>query len=1287
MKLRPHLYISKHLNECRFLWIFLLFVGFTFTQIAYAAKQKPTSLFELSELIFQTVGDDTVIPKGAITSLAQDKKGFIWIGTQFGLVRYDGYRFVRYEHDANQADAISGNFVGALWVADDGKIWVGTYADGVSVFDPAVNTFSHFKHSASDIRSLSNNTVRALTGDNLGNVYVATDQGLNHINVNTHVVTRLNNISGCEVPFKSLRLRSVLLSTPKTLWVGGKTGLCRITLPEALSFDSGSLTGEAVVDLNDHNAYRLFKANNDDIWVGTTDHGVAIIRAATKQVDRIRHVPNDKQTLAYHWVNSIAQVNNEMWLGTPGAGVTIVNAKTGDIVRHINHDPLIDTTINLDAISAILVDTSGIVWLGTWGAGLNRYNPHNAAIRRFSKSIRKENTLSHEDVRSFLELENGHIWVGNSQTGIDIIDPQVGVIGGFRPQPNNPKALGDGFIRVMQESNNGNVWVGTSNKGLYRYDKVEQRFYHYSKDDGLPSIAVVSLLETADQLLWVGTSEGVALMDLTTNTLRSLSNINGYQLLEGKSVMSIAHMTDNNVWVGTRNGLFVISLQKQRVLEISKTAGTTESLSGNYISNLLVDKQNRLLVATSLGLDRLVSFDGTRAIFESIDKLANRRPRAGDVLLEDELGRLWNGYGWISPSGKAWYDLGQGDDWLVGTIWTGSYTKLRDGTLLFGGTNGITVVRPPLWQAWDYAPPVVVSELAVNNQLIPVPEVLTLLANTKSFSFEFAALDYTYPQNNKYMYMLEGFDEHWITADSSRRRITYTRLGAGEYRLKIQGSNRNGMWSDEQKSVLVIQLPAWYETLWFKFVALMFAVTVLYGIYLWRVRGLQAQKAALDNLVQSRTANISMLSTIGQEITSTLHLESVLERVYKHVNELMNAQVFVVGILDKQRQVIACKLAIENGQRLSAFEYELHDNMRPAVWCVKNNKALFVNCFDELKCCVGDVKLPVSGANTESIIYLPLCVGNDVLGCVTVQSFQKNAFSENDVQMLRTIANYTAIALANADSVEKRANTYQELKETHDYLKKTQQQLIEQEKMAGLGRLVSGVAHEINTPLGISITASSHATRQVEECEQLLNSAKLTKPQLTSFINSLKESLKLQESSLERAAQLVKNFKQVAVDQSEEALSNINLSEYLTDVLTSLQPKWKHTKVTLHTDFPTQVRLTTYPGALAQILTNLIENAVRHGFDDGKLEGSITISLEHSGDWVKWVFADTGKGMDSETLSKVFEPFFTTHRATGTGLGMHIVYNIVTQKLKGKIECESVPNNGCVFTIMLPQSQ
>ncbi|MDK1287333.1 two-component regulator propeller domain-containing protein [Pseudoalteromonas umbrosa] len=1250
------------------------------------------SFFELGELIFQHVGDSETIPKGVITAIVQDSRGFLWIGTQFGLIRYDGYRFKRFGHSPEDSSSLPGNFVRALWAGRNGQVWVGTFSDGVSVFEPETEQFRHFKYDPATNNSLSNNNIRALIGDNQGNIFVATNDGLNYINSDTSEVARLDNIAGCDMPLKTTRMRSVLFEQPHTLWLGTQLGLCKITLPDNFSqiftVNQMALTGQTYGEFNGKNVFRLFLAKDNSVWVGTTDDGAARLGSQMDVVQWVTHQPNDPESLSHHWVNGIAQPTaDEIWLGTSGGGITVVDAVSASVKRHIRHEPLNEYSIPLDTMGAMLVDDSGVVWAGTWGGGLSRYNPKNKAFRKFVRGLDRQHTLTHEDVRGFVELNNGQIWVGTAQSGIDIVSPEFGVVGGFRPDPDNPKALSEGYVRVMRQTRDGSVWAGTTNKGLHRYDFSQQRFYRYTTSEGLPSIQIVTLHETPGDKLWVGTGEGVVLINTQTNQVEDISHFSGSELFTGKSILSFVYDHNDRLWVGTRNGLLVIFIGEEKVLEVSPEAGTTQSLSDNYINSLLLDSQKRLVVATPHGLDRLVSFNGRFAKFESLNTLVGRPVGTAGNLLEDAQGRIWNGYGWLDPNQGTWQNLARADDWDVGTMWTGSYIKLRDGTMLFGGTKGILLMRPSLWQNWQYQPKLVISELEVNNQAVPIPEKLVLPADTKSFSVEFAALDFTAPEHNQYAYKLEGFDEKWIYTDASKRRITYTRLSPGNYHLHIKGTNRKGKWSEHQIDLLIVQQPKWFETIWIKLLLFTVLAFGLYSFYRWRVKELKQQQAALDSLVQSRTENISMLGTIGQEITSTLHLGSVLERVYKHVNELMNADVFVVGILDAPSQRILCQLAIEQGEKLPPFEYALTDLRRPAVWCINNQSELVVNRVEELKHYVEYVAAPVSGANTESLIYLPLLIDKQVLGCITVQSFKQAAFNDNDVQMLRTIANYTAIALANAESVEKLEATFSQLKEAHNNLQQTQEQLVQQEKMAGLGRLVSGVAHEINTPLGISITASSHAMKELGECQGLFDSSKLTKNKLHSFLEVMSESLYLLESNLSRAAQLVKNFKQVAVDQSIEERGEINLGQYLEDTLMSLRPKWKHTEIVVETNFDDGIVLSTYPGAIAQVLTNLIENSVRHGFEEGKHAGKIEISLQYTASYIEWLFVDNGVGMSKETLAKVFDPFYTTRRsAGGTGLGMHIVYNIVTQKLHGEITCQSSHDQGCQFVIKLPSS-
>ena len=260
-----------------------------------------------------------------------------------------------------------------------------------------------------------------------------------------------------------------------------------------------------------------------------------------------------------------------------------------------------------------------------------------------------------------------------------------------------------------------------------------------------------------------------------------------------------------------------------------------------------------------------------------------------------------------------------------------------------------------------------------------------------------------------------------------------------------------------------------------------------------------------------------------------------------------------------------------------------------------------------------------------------------------------------------------------------------ELNKTLHQLHETQAQLIENEKMAALGGLVSGVAHEINTPVGVCVTAASTLSEATNEFKKNLQEGKLKKSVLDGYVSKSEDGTKLIISNLMRAADLINNFKQVAVDQAIDDYRKIQLGFYLKEVLSSLYPKWKSSPVEVKLDFDKEIELSTYPGAIAQIITNLITNSLLHGFDSATKPGSIDISFRQDADNLYLEYKDSGRGMSEEVLEKIFNPFFTTRRnAGGTGLGMHIVYNIVTQKLKGKIECHSKPDEGCNIVIHLP---
>ncbi len=259
-----------------------------------------------------------------------------------------------------------------------------------------------------------------------------------------------------------------------------------------------------------------------------------------------------------------------------------------------------------------------------------------------------------------------------------------------------------------------------------------------------------------------------------------------------------------------------------------------------------------------------------------------------------------------------------------------------------------------------------------------------------------------------------------------------------------------------------------------------------------------------------------------------------------------------------------------------------------------------------------------------------------------------------------------------------------ELEESLDRLKKTQKHLVESEKMVSLGSLVAGVAHEVNTPVGVAVTAASYMHDQTEAIGKKMESEGLSPEALSKYFRSAMEASRLILSNLKRAADLIRSFKQVAVDQSAEERRKFNLRLYIDELLLSIRPRYKKTNHHIEVKCPEHLEIDGFPGAFAQILTNLIMNSLIHGFEQMD-SGTIIIEAEGHETGIRLVYRDNGKGMRPEVLKKIFDPFFTTKRSHGgTGLGMHLVYNLVTQTLSGTIECQSTPGEGSVFTLELP---
>lgn len=297
------------------------------------------------------------------------------------------------------------------------------------------------------------------------------------------------------------------------------------------------------------------------------------------------------------------------------------------------------------------------------------------------------------------------------------------------------------------------------------------------------------------------------------------------------------------------------------------------------------------------------------------------------------------------------------------------------------------------------------------------------------------------------------------------------------------------------------------------------------------------------------------------------------------------------------------------------------------------------------------------------------------------------------IQDMNVLLHAVKKAFERADFIREK-NQYQEnlekankeLNLSLETLKNAQNQLVQSEKMAALGELVAGVAHEINTPVGVGVTAASFLDGKTIDIKKKFETGALKKSDLEKYLQLAREVSNSILINMERAAELISSFKQVAVDQSSQTRRKFNLKEYIGEILLSLGPKLKKTGYSVEVDCDERIEMDSYPGAFSQIVNNLIMNSLIHGFE-GMPKGDILLSFQKQGKEIRFDYKDNGKGMTKEQLSKTFDPFYTTRRGKdGTGLGMSIIYNLVTQTLNGSIVCDSTEGNGVLLTMNIPLS-
>ena len=802
----------------------------------------------LSDVIFTT---NTAPEAGGGTAIAQDGDGFIWIGTEGGLARWDGYHLRRYTADPRKAGSLPDSFTLALHVDARGRLWIGTNSGGLARYVPERDVFTVAGGTA-----LSHTSVLSIADDAGGGLWVGTEKGLYHIDAGD--AAQGTAVAG-DLP--EGRVQALLSDHTGVLWAGTQHGLWRGK--SGTSAFSAIPLGTAEAAMPDVTS--LYQDSAGRLWVGTHAHGAFVIEAG------IPHAVLESgaaSTLQNERVTSIVEaVPGEVWLGTEGGGIVAFDIRS-DSTRRIRHEADTPTSLSDNNIAALYRDSSDLVWVATDQA-TSQGDPQQRGLVMLLGATGRPNGIRGTNVYFTLRMPDGRIWLSVGD-GIDIIDPMLGRIGQLLPDVAHPEtALPKGRVRAMVVDSRGRVYIGTP-QGLYCSDSQGQHVVRL-KMPGRSLTSPIAALYLDEGVLWMGgTLDGLWAFDLTSaNNPVLLSHADGARLGDQR-VTTIERGTDAALWVGTRGGLALVDKVSGAIARVPANATDPTQLPGGYVSSTLVDRRGRLWVSSfGAGVQMLERRNADGSWRFRRFGLSDGLPHAGvDKLLEDALGNIWAG----TDDGLAVID---GRTFAIRTFqrpegvgmhsfWMNSGAVTAAGELLFGGTGGLAVVQPDRLRRWEYQPPIVVTQVRTGALSLPVGQLnhtqnhsspLEISSDDRDLRVEFSALDYSAPERNRYAYRLLGFDTHWIASDPSLRLASYTNLPPGTYTLEVRGSNRNGDWTRPLRIPITVRA-AWYQTFEFRVALTLLAAAAVTALVQMRTVYLRRRQHELEALVSERTAEL-----------------------------------------------------------------------------------------------------------------------------------------------------------------------------------------------------------------------------------------------------------------------------------------------------------------------------------------------------------------------------------------------------------------------------------------------
>ncbi len=820
---------------------------------------------------FENISTRHGLSQSSPNCIFQDSRGILWIGTEDGLNKYDGYDFTVYRPAINNPSAISNNRIKCIIEDKDGNLWIGTNGGGLNIYNRKFDTFSLF--AGYDSTEFQANIINCLyLGDN-EMIWVGTVNGLKKIDPKKRKVTSYFNN-----PFSSNSISNNVITCITTgksgfLWIGTEYGLDRMNIArETFTWYFNDPNDNKSISDNSISCFYRDKSNS--FWIGTVN-GVNLYDDSNDQFVRIT-LPEFKElngSNANHITSLNEDIDGNLWIGSFGKGLYIYYKSLDQISNFIyNHNN--PYSLSNNEVLSIYRDFSGIMWVGS--NGLDKYNPKKEKFILYNFDQYSAESAVYRHIHTIYEDDAGVLWIGSKSDGIHLLDRRRKISRNIIS--NGSGGLSSNEVRVIREHPEGTIWVGTNDNGLNKIELNESRmpakytYYNYNPSvfNSLSSNTIYSLYFDDENTLWIGTDNGISQLNLTTDAIkRYVPNPNDETSLNNNTAYYIYGDRTGEIWIATDNGLNKYVPESDGFIHYVSDEKDTTSISSNELLTVYEDRKGTLWIGTyAHGIN---SFDRTTGKFNRHEEITDLATAIVYGILEDDNNYLWlstnDGILKYNPKNSTLKHFTIEDGLQSNEYNGGAYFKSASGEMFFGGQYGFNSFFPNQVTVDTTPPKIILKELKVNNSIVQpgvnsvikeqISEVkeLVLRSNQNNITLSFAAMQYANPEGNQYRYMLEGFDKNWIDA-GIHRFVSYTSLPYRSYTFRVIASNSDGTWNNTGLALKIRIKPPFYSTTGFRLFLFLLICLAIYWVIRNRINRENKQKEKLKKEIEKFTQEL-----------------------------------------------------------------------------------------------------------------------------------------------------------------------------------------------------------------------------------------------------------------------------------------------------------------------------------------------------------------------------------------------------------------------------------------------